>query len=62
MQIGGQSQGPSRGPGARKYKVPAKSLKNKKKKLTLTLFDYVSGEIWGNSKNLICIDQSGLYI
>ena len=35
-----------------------KNLKNKKKKLALTLFYYVSREIWlGNSKKHICIDQ-----
>ena len=39
-----------------------KSLKRKKKKLTLTLF-YVRREIWlGNSKKLNCIDQSRFYI
>ena len=39
------------------------SLKSKKKKLALTSFYYVSWEIWlGNSKKLICIDQSGFYI
>ena len=39
-----------------------KSLKSKKKQLALTLF-YVSLEIWlGNSKKLICIDQSRFYI
>ena len=36
-----------------------KSLKSEKKKLALTLFYYVSREIWlANSKKLICIDQS----
>ena len=36
-----------------------KGLKSKKKKLALTLFYYVSREIWlGNSKFLICRDQS----
>ena len=36
-----------------------KSLESKKKKLALTSFYYVSREIWlGNSKKLICIDQS----
>ena len=40
-----------------------KRLQSKKKKLVLTSFYYVSWEIWlGNSKKLICIDQSGLYI
>ena len=40
-----------------------KSLKSKKKKLALTSSYYVSREIWlGNSKNLICIDQSRFYI
>ena len=40
-----------------------KSLKSKKKKLTLTSFYYVSWEIWlGNSEKLICIDQSGFYV
>ena len=39
------------------------SLKSKKKKLTLTLFYYVSREIWlGNSKKFICRDQSRFYI
>ena len=39
-----------------------KSLKNTKKKLVLTSFYYVSWQIWlGNSKKLICIDQSRLY-
>ena len=39
-----------------------KSPKVKKKKLTLSLFYYVSREIWfGNSKKLICIDQSRFY-
>ena len=34
-------------------------IKSKKKKLALTSFYYVSREIWlGNSKKLICIDQS----
>ena len=43
--------------------ITVKSLKSKKKKLTLTLFYYVSREIWlGNSKKLICIDQSRFYI
>ena len=43
--------------------ITVKSLKSKKKKLALTLFYYVSREIWlGNSKNLICIDQSRFYI
>ena len=40
-----------------------KSLKRKKKKLTLTLFYYVRREIWlGNPKKLNCIDQSRFYI
>ena len=40
-----------------------KSLENKKKKLALTSIYYVSQEIWlGNSKKLICIDQSRFYI
>ena len=40
-----------------------KSIKSKKKKLALTLFYYVRREIWlGNSKKLICIDQSRFYI
>ena len=40
-----------------------KSLQSKKKKLALTLFYYVSQEITlGNSKNLICRDQSRFYI
>ena len=39
------------------------SLKSKKKKLALTLFYYVSREIWlGNSKKLICIDHSRFQI
>ena len=39
------------------------SLKSKKNKLALTLFYYVIREIWlGNSKKLICIDQSRFYI
>ena len=39
-----------------------KSLKVKKKKLTLSLFYYVSREIWlENSKKLICIDPSRFY-
>ena len=39
--------------------LTVKSLKSKKKKLALTLFYYVSREIWlDNSKKLICIDQS----
>ena len=43
--------------------ITVKSLKNKKKKLALTFFYYVSREIWlGNSKKLICIDQSRYYI
>ena len=43
--------------------ITVKSLKSKKKKLALTLFYYVSREIWlGNSKKLICIDQSRFYI
>ena len=43
--------------------ITVKSLKNKKKKLTLTLFYYVIREIWlGNSKKLICIDQLRFYI
>ena len=39
-------------------------VKSKKKKLALTLFDYVSQEIsLGNSKKLIiCIDQVRFYI
>ena len=41
----------------------AKSLKSKKKRLALTFFYYFSREIWlGNSKKLICIDQSRFYI
>ena len=48
------------------YKKPnffIKSLKSKKKNLALTLFFYVSREIWlGNSKKLICTDQSRFYI
>ena len=40
-----------------------KSLKSKKKKLVLTMVYCVSREIWlGNSKKLICLDQSRLYI
>ena len=40
-----------------------KSLEKKKKKLALTLLYYVSKEIWlGNSKKVICIDQSRFYI
>ena len=40
-----------------------KSLENKKKKLALTSIYCVSQEIWlGNSKKLICIDQSRFYI
>ena len=40
-----------------------KSLKSKKKKLSLASFYYASREIWlGNSKKLICIDQSRFYI
>ena len=40
-----------------------KSLKSKEKKLALAPFYYVSREIWlGNSKRLICIDQSRFYI
>ena len=40
-----------------------KSFENKKKKLALTLIYHVSQEIWlGNSKKLICIDQSRFYI
>ena len=40
-----------------------KSLKNKKKKLALTLFYYASREMWlVNSKKLICIDQARFYI
>ena len=36
-----------------------KSLKSKKKKLAPTLFYYVTREILlGNSKNVICIEQS----
>ena len=43
--------------------LTVKSLKSKKKKLALTLFYYVSREIWlVNSKKLISIDQSRLYI
>ena len=43
--------------------ITVKSLKSKKRKLALTLFYYVSQEIWlGNSKKLICIDQSRFYI
>ena len=43
--------------------ITVKSLKSKKKKLALTLFYYVSWEIWlGNSKNLIWKDQSRVYI
>ena len=43
--------------------ITVKSFKSKKKKLALTLFYYVSWEIWlGNSKKLICIDQSRFYI
>ena len=39
--------------------IMAKSLKSSKKNLALTLFYYVSREMWlGNSKKLICIDQS----
>ena len=39
-----------------------RSLKSKEKKLALTSFYYVSWEILlGNSKKLICIDQSGFY-
>ena len=39
--------------------ITVKGLKSKKKKLALTLFYYVSREIWlANSKKLICIDQS----
>ena len=39
--------------------APLKVLKARKKKLALTSFYYVSWEIWlGNSKKLICIDQS----
>ena len=38
-------------------------VKSKKKKLALPLFYHVSQEIWlGNSKKLICIDQSRFYI
>ena len=37
--------------------ITVKSLKSKKKKMALTLFYYVSQEIWmGNSKKLFCID------
>ena len=40
-----------------------KSLKSKEKKLALASLYYVSREIWfGNSKKLICIDQSRFYI
>ena len=40
-----------------------KSLQSNKKKLALTLFYYVSREIWlDNSKKLICIDQLRFYI
>ena len=40
-----------------------KSLKCKKKKPALTSFYFASREIWlGNSKKLICIDQSRIYI
>ena len=40
-----------------------KSYKSKKEKLALTSFYYVSRDIWlGNSKKLICIDQSKFYI
>ena len=40
-----------------------KSLKSRKKKLTLTLFYHVSREVLlGNSKKLICIDPSRFYI
>ena len=43
--------------------ITVKSLKSKKKNLALTLFYYVSREIWlGNSKMLICIDLSRLHI
>ena len=43
--------------------ITVKSLKSKKKKLALTLFYYVSREIWlGNTEKLICIDQSRFYI
>ena len=43
--------------------ITVKSLKNKRKKLALTLFYYASREIWlGNSKKLICMDQSRFYI
>ena len=46
-----------------KWVLRFKSLKSKKKKLALTLFYYVSREVWlGNSKRLICIDQSRFYI
>ena len=39
-----------------------KSLKSKKSKLALTSFYYVSQEIWlGNSKKLICINQSRFF-
>ena len=38
-------------------------LKSKKKQLALTLFYYVSREVWlSNSKKLISIDQSIFYI
>ena len=40
-----------------------KSPKSKEKKLALTLFYYVSWEIWlGNSKKLLYINQSRFYI
>ena len=43
--------------------IMVKNLESKKKKLALTLFYYVSREIClGNSKKLICINQSGFYI
>ena len=43
--------------------MAVKSHKSKKKKLALTLFYYVSREIWlDNSKKLICTDQSRFYI
>ena len=43
--------------------ITVKSLKSKKKNLALTLFYYVSREIWlGNSKMLICIDLSRFHI
>ena len=43
--------------------ITIKSLKSKKKKLAVTLFYYVSREIWlASSKRLICIDQSRFYI